>query len=144
MITTLFGQIASGCVGRADYFRHSMVLIIIGGNALIGLHGMLVGFGVRGGLADLESIVRSTLGTGGVVVLWLAVLGFLAVALSLMAKRARDAGLSGALFVLLLLLAVRMLADTGLTALAGALFASVWLALQFIPTGRFARRRSPG
>ena len=144
MITGLFGEIVSGRIDRTDYFRHSMVLIIIGGNGLIGMQGVLVSMGVRGGVADLQAMVQCTLGTGGVLLFWLVVLGFLAVVLNLMAKRARDAGLSGGGSVLVLLLAVRILIEGGLTALAVALFASAWLALQFVPPGRVGRRRSPG
>ncbi len=144
MITPLFGQILTGCVDRSDYFRHSMVLIIIGGNALIGAQGMLVSMGLHGGVGDVWAAVQGTFGTAGVVALWLVVLGFMAAVLSLMAKRARDAGISGGVFVLLLLLVVRTLVEAGLTAFSIVLFASAWLALQFVPTGRFARRRSPG
>ncbi len=144
MITALFGQVVSGRVDRSDYFRHSMVLIIIGGNALIGAQGMLVSMGLHGGAGDLWAFVQSTFGAAGVAALWLVVLGFLAAVLSLMAKRARDVGLSGGLFVLLLLLVVRTLVGAGLTAFSIVLFVSAWLALQFVPSGWFARRRSPG
>lgn len=144
MWTIFFGDLAGGRLGRRDYLRYSALLVIIAGNAAVALQGLLGGLGLHAGLADLPAVAQVYGGLVGVAGLWAVVLGFLVAGLNLVAKRARDAGLSGGLAVFMLLLAIRVLVGSGLAVVAPVLIGAAWIWLMTLPTGRFGNRRQAG
>ena len=137
MLKLYFGDVREGWLNRADYIRASLLLIVIGGNAIIGGWQILMTLAEMSGTTTARLAETSRWGAMafGLYVLIATATGL--AYLNILVKRARHMGFSGLTFALGAAAAAAVIARIGHPVLALALAILGWPVAMAIPGGRF-------
>ena len=142
MLTTLFGDAATGRLARLPYLGYWFLLGLLGVAIAIGI-GASVGVAehaIGGDIQQAQAQLRAHLGLPAIIFIFAVGVLLLFGNLNLMAKRIRDMGLPG-WWVVLGFVVLNAIISTGISERAsGGLYFLFWLALLLIPTDMFARK----
>jgi uncharacterized membrane protein YhaH (DUF805 family) len=143
VILTMFGELREGRIGRLRYLGYSIFVALSAFLFSVGL-GLVTGVTER--VAGIEGAPMRSAVTENFAGMW--ILLFFAIGMTiffinanLMAKRARDIGLSGWTTVAVILVISMIISLVMPEYVAGGYNLLVWIALLLIPTGARAEKR---
>ena len=142
MFKIYFGEFANGRLLRLPYLGYSILIIIlwigfvIATIVAIGAAEHLMG----GNLAEAQAMLTKSLGIPYMIILGLVFIAMLVASLNMMAKRARDMGLPGWIFVIVVFIASGLLSYYASDKAGSGLSSIVGFALLLIPSNTFFRK----
>ncbi len=141
MLQVYFGNFADGRLKRLPFVGYILVLGLLLFTFVFGTVALIAGaeYAIGGNLADAQDLIRKSLGIPFLIIFAVFMILLLVAGLNITAKRARDCGLPGWLFVAVLV-AVSMIASWLISQNASqAISTLVFAGLALIPSDTFQR-----
>jgi len=143
MFNAYYGEFSSGRLKRLPYFGYIVLLAVLFFAFMLATVATIVGFekAIGGDLAMAQELIRNSLSIPYMIILAIFMFALFVGGLNIFAKRARDTGLPGWLFVLGFII-VSMLVAKFISPNAGhSINIIVGLLLLFIPSDTFKGNR---
>ncbi len=142
MKNTYFGEFADGRLLRMPYFKYLIILFAIMFGFMLATV-MLIGAAeniIGGDLTNAQDVLRNALGLPYLVILGVVMIGIFIALSNITAKRARDTGLPGWLFVTGIIVISALLSYFLSDQLSRTFSSIIGFGLLLIPSNVFARK----
>lgn len=143
MFKIYFGEFSDGRLLRLPYLGYIILLIVLWIGFII---ATVVAIGaaehlMSGNLAEAQAVIMNSLGIPYLIILGLVLLALFVASFNMMAKRARDTGLPGWVFVVGVMIVIWLVSFFVSDKAGSGLSSIVGLALLLIPSNTFGKNK---